>query len=64
MAREYMVAWTSVVTNTRHISTCPDRKSAIRDARSLVREGAKRVECFYYDRTMRQSRPVKFTESR
>lgn len=59
-AREYFVAYTSAVTNTRHISTCPDRKSAIRDARALMRDGAKRVECFSYDRTMRKSRAVRF----
>ena len=44
----HSIAYTSPVTRLRKVSTYKDKRTAIRDAVNLSREGAKNIDVFYF----------------
>ena len=55
----YLINYRSAVTRNMHTTVALSKAAAIREARALQREGAKEVECFYFDRATHQAINVK-----
>lgn len=45
---QHSIAYTSPVTRSRKVSNYKDKRAAVRDAVSLLREGANNIDVFYF----------------